>query len=497
MSEMKSQKTGNKFATVLIGIIILAFMFTGYQQFEGGGNQSSVGTVNGIAIKPEEFNQEYNRQLEFYKQIMGGDISAKQLESMGLKNMTIKNIVQRKLMVILANDLGTFPSEEEVKKVIKELPYFQTNNQFDITKYKGLLASNQLTPHEFETDVINQLKMQKVQQVLTNYPISAGYKKDLEGIRAQQVKAEIIEINKNSLSQFVPVSNEEVTKFLADETNAKRVESMFNERLESLSTPEQVDASHILLMTQGKDENQVKAEIEKIAKEANPKNFATLANKFTEDPSGKNNGGALGFFGKGAMVPEFEQVAFSQAIGTVSAPVKTSYGYHLIYVKAKKAPVLAELKDHRTQFAKDIIQKDKIEELKNLTVDVANQTKAALESNNKNALKTLVAKYKIKQSDTSINRLDGAANGTMITADQMKSIFTSDFTKPQFHSFDDGSNIVMVKTNGIATSTDAENKANSDGLQNALGQKMMDSIMKGLEAKAKVKINENMLQSFN
>ena len=66
--------------------------------------------------------------------------------------------------------------------------------------------------------------------------------------------------------------------------------------------------------------------------------FADLARRESDGPS-KQNAGSLGTFGRGAMVPAFEQVAFSQAVGVVSAPVETPFGYHLIRVD--KAPVAA------------------------------------------------------------------------------------------------------------------------------------------------------------
>ena len=59
--------------------------------------------------------------------------------------------------------------------------------------------------------------------------------------------------------------------------------------------------------------------------------FANLAKEHSSCPSGKE-GGALGTFGKGAMVPEFDQVVFSAPIGEVQGPVKTQFGYHLIEV---------------------------------------------------------------------------------------------------------------------------------------------------------------------
>lgn len=498
MSEFTKNKTAGIFATVLIGIIILAFMFTGYQQMEGGSNMSSAGSVDGMPIKIEEYQSEYNRQIEFYKQIYGGEITSKQVEGLKIKESVIKNIVQRKLMVKFAKDLGTFPAEDEVKAEIKGLPYFKTNGQFDITRYKGLLAQNRLTPLEFEQDVIDQIRMKKVTELTANYPLSKGYLTDLSKFREEKVNAEIVTISKPALSQFVEVSNEEVTKFLNVETNKKRVESIFKERQASLDKQAEVSARHILLLTQNKKDEDVKAEIEKIAKMVTPANFANMANKYTEDPSGKGKGGDLGSFGKGRMVPEFEQVAFTQKPGTISAPVKTTYGYHLIMVEKRTEAVTAKVEDFREKFAREIIQKDKIEDLKNLTISIANQMRKALEAGNESEVKSIVAKYKLQYSKGSANRIDGVSTGTYLSSENMNEMFASDLTKPQFHSFDDGQNLVMIRTTPgvVAADAAAEEKAKTDNtsLKNALSKKMMDSILKDLEANARVKINKNVLQ---
>ncbi|RPJ69585.1 MAG: hypothetical protein EHM20_16275, partial [Alphaproteobacteria bacterium] len=211
MSEFSKNKAASVFATVLIGIIVLSFMFTGYESLRSGGSSpGSVGKVGDLPIKVEEYQQEFNRQIEFYKQMMGGEISAKQIEAMNIKESTLKNIIQRKLMVKLATDIGAFPSVEEVKAEIKALPYFLTNGQFDIVRYKGLLASNKLTPQEFEADVINQLKMKNTQALVQSFPLSKGYMSDLQKFRDEKMNAEIIQISKNSLRNFVDVSAEEL-----------------------------------------------------------------------------------------------------------------------------------------------------------------------------------------------------------------------------------------------------------------------------------------------
>ncbi|NYZ74354.1 peptidylprolyl isomerase [Candidatus Micrarchaeota archaeon] len=90
----------------------------------------------------------------------------------------------------------------------------------------------------------------------------------------------------------------------------------------------QVKASHILVENEETAEK-LKAELDSGA------DFAKAAKKHSLCPSGKS-GGDLGFFGKGQMVKEFEDAAFSLPVGVVSKPVKTQFGYHLIVVTAKR-----------------------------------------------------------------------------------------------------------------------------------------------------------------
>jgi len=90
----------------------------------------------------------------------------------------------------------------------------------------------------------------------------------------------------------------------------------------------EVRASHILVKEE-KTAKKLKAELDKGA------DFGKIAKKHSLCPSGQD-GGDLGFFGKGQMVKEFEDAAFSLPVGAVSVPVKTQFGYHLIMVTAKR-----------------------------------------------------------------------------------------------------------------------------------------------------------------
>ncbi|HJF32542.1 MAG TPA: peptidylprolyl isomerase [Sporosarcina psychrophila] len=120
------------------------------------------------------------------------------------------------------------------------------------------------------------------------------------------------------------------------------IKAYFDENKESFNEEEQVEASHILV----EDE----ATAKKVAKKlADGEDFAALAKEFSTDEASAVNGGELGYFPRGKMVAEFEKAAFSLKPDTVSDPVKTENGYHIIHVTDKKAAKEAVFEDHKEE----------------------------------------------------------------------------------------------------------------------------------------------------
>lgn len=128
---------------------------------------------------------------------------------------------------------------------------------------------------------------------------------------------------------------------------------VYEEATKQMTAEKEVRARHILFRVEnGKDEAASTAAEQKakaaIARVKTGEDFAKLATELTEDPSGKENGGDLGYFSQDQMVPEFAEAAFKLGVGTISDPVRTQFGWHVIKVEDKRerpAPEFSQVKD--------------------------------------------------------------------------------------------------------------------------------------------------------
>jgi peptidyl-prolyl cis-trans isomerase SurA len=151
----------------------------------------------------------------------------------------------------------------------------------------------------------------------------------LKVIEAQNLKMDSSEVFINELAGY---RTELAAPYLTDVNfEEKMVEEIYNRMIR------EVDASHILIMAGNEaSPDQEQAALNKIIKIRNEilagKNFNEAAVEYSEDPSAQTNKGNLGYFSAFQMVAPFEDAAFSTPVGSVSEPVRTTYGYHLVKV---------------------------------------------------------------------------------------------------------------------------------------------------------------------
>ncbi|WP_420585587.1 peptidylprolyl isomerase [Ruegeria sp.] len=149
-----------------------------------------------------------------------------------------------------------------------------------------------------------------------------------------------------------------VTALLEQELSDEAIQAAYDAQYADFEGEDEFDASHILVETE-EEANAIKAQLDDGA------DFAELAKEKSTGPSGPN-GGALGWFGKGQMVPEFEGAVLGLEKGQVSDPVQTQFGWHVVILNDKRkseAPALEAVRGELAQAIQQEVIQARIDEL--------------------------------------------------------------------------------------------------------------------------------------
>ncbi len=220
---------------------------------------------------------------------------------------------------VLANVGGNPIYQNEVEEIIKA--YASRGQNFDSEQGRAMILDQLIGKKLLVLDAKKNLMEH-----------NAEFKAELEKMKNEM----LANFNIAKVLEKVSVKDEEL-KVYYDENKAQFV------------SPESVAASHILVDSEEKA-NEILADIE-----AGKVSFEDAARKNSSCPSGQN-GGALGEFTKGQMVPEFDKAVFEMTVGEISKPVKTQFGYHIIKLTAKNEAGEMAFEDIKGQIANSLIQ---------------------------------------------------------------------------------------------------------------------------------------------
>jgi peptidyl-prolyl cis-trans isomerase C len=153
-------------------------------------------------------------------------------------------------------------------------------------------------------------------------------------------------------------AGEAINGIMDQPLSEEEVQAAYNEEYSNVEQEQEYNASHILVET----EEAALAVVEELSGGAE---FAAVAREKSTGPSGPN-GGQLGWFGKGAMVPEFEEAVVALEVGAVSAPIKTQFGWHIITLnetRIQEAPALEDVRGEIEMQIRQVRAQAKIDEV--------------------------------------------------------------------------------------------------------------------------------------
>jgi len=321
--------------------------------------------VEGETVTVAQFQRRYSAQMQQYRNAYGGQISEQMLRQLGIDQQILQALVDEQAMVAEARRQNLAVSDIEVRQRILSLPAFMENGTFiGETRYRQLLSGQNppLSTKEFEDQLRRAILAEKLRTSVTGWMsvTDADVAQEFTQ-RNEKVKLELVALTADAFKEQVTVSDADLSarfdanretyrigekrkvKYVLLEVDKVRetvqvpdadVEAFYAQNKAQYTTEGRVRASHILLKTEGKDEAAVKAKAEALLAQAKAPgaDFAALAKANSEDEGSAVNGGDLNSFGRGQMVPEFEQAAFAMKTGDISDLVKTTFGFHIIKV---------------------------------------------------------------------------------------------------------------------------------------------------------------------
>ncbi len=398
MLEFLRQKAQSSVIQVIIVVIILVFVFWGVGSNQGSGVNAAA-TVNDEPITYTDFQRSYDARINQLREQLGGNIPDGLLQTLGVKDQVLEELIQRALIRQGAEEAGVMVSDEEVRAKIQEMEVFQNEGGFDVGWYKQILAGNRMNATDFEITMKADLLLAKVMDYLSRFGgVADSELRDRFDYDYRQKKFAYVALEPASFEKNVVVNDEELAAFFDENQNDYRGEaqlklkyvlfpfdakaeldiseesivSYFEQHKDEYVVPEQRQARHILIMIDESDSEDVITEKRKKAEDLLKQSregadFADLARQNSDDKGSATRGGDLGFFERGQMVKPFEDGVFGLQEGELTL-VRSDFGFHVIKlekIRPLQLKTVAEVRD-------SIIAKIKVGEIKTLALKQAN-----------------------------------------------------------------------------------------------------------------------------
>lgn len=369
-------------AKLILGTIILSFALWGVGDYFTGDQIETVAEIDGNAIYDVDFSITYQRQLATYANMLGDQFSKALAEQLGVKNETIQTMINRRLMLLEAQNLGLVVPDEAVLATVQSDPAFRDANQFSTGRYEALVRQMGFaSARDYEKYLRQSIMISTLQKaIVESASVSdAEVKSRFNASFEKRVLAALI-VNPESLKATIKVSDKQARDWYEAHSSAYQsplkvelqvvdinaqdlmddvsisdddVAQAYAERQSEFGTPEKRRASHILVRV-AKDASKGVVEVAQAKIDAAKKriaageSFVDVAKDVSDDVTAAE-GGDLGYFSRGAMVPAFDKVVFEQLkVGEVSDVVRTPFGFHLIElddVKDADVKPLAEVSE--------------------------------------------------------------------------------------------------------------------------------------------------------
>jgi len=378
-------KTSGWIAYLIVFLISIPFALWGVNSYFGGGELAPAATVNGVEITARDLDTAYANYRRRLAEVFGGTIPEGFSDESTMKNQVLTQLIEETALRSYSEQNHYRIGDQQLNKTIRSMEAFHRDGEFDADVYQRQVRSLGYSTAAFEQELRRTQAVAQLQsgisataftvpdiarnlaslnsqgreiRVLTSKLDSDGYTISEDDISKhfednatrymteEQVKIDYIEISLTAIKDSIEVAEE-------------KIRAKYEDNRDTYTSDEIRTASHILLtLDADASEDDSKAVEEKLldirTQLESGTSFAELAKLHSQDPVSAADGGDLGEVERGMMVQPFETVLFELNVGDISAPVKTSFGWHLIQLNAVAGGEVQSFEDLRDGLANEI-----------------------------------------------------------------------------------------------------------------------------------------------
>lgn len=390
---LESIRKHSKFVMILLFLLIIpSFIFVGIDQSYFSGSSPTVARVDGQDITQNDWDNTHRYESDRLRAENPG-MDSKLLDSPEARYASLERMVRDRVFQIAAQKMHLVTSDAALARTLQGIPAIaslrKADGSLDADGYRALLAAQGMTPEGYEASLRRDMSLGQVvgnvmnTALATPVVVNAAMDAFLQRREIQvaqfmakdfvgQVKVSDEDLKayyQAHLAKFQQSEQAKVEFVVLDlktvrdgiELNESDLQTYYKENAARLTGgQEERRASHILVNAPksmpAAEREAAKAKAQAIYDKvkANPASFAEVAKTESQDTGSAAQGGDLGFFARGAMVPEFEQAAFSMEKGAISAVVESEFGFHIIELTDVKQPPVPSFASVREKIANDL-----------------------------------------------------------------------------------------------------------------------------------------------
>lgn len=376
LQDIRNNAQGTIAKIIIVLLVIGLSMFGVDAIISGFSGESEVATVNGQDITEREFTRtvQLQRQRQL-AQMENPDPSL--LNEDQIRQNVLEGLIQEAVLTQDAHAQGLALSSQDIDQLITSMPQFQVDGQFSREAFTSAVRNLGMGVAEFREALRTQFLVNQIRGgIISSAIVNDQTAHDILRIQSQTRSFDTLRIPASVVADQVEVTDEDVADFYEENKSsyvqpervdvaylrlslddlAKNVEiseqelrDYYEQQRAEVGGEEQRRASHILIEP-GEDAQDKLAEVQE--KLAAGEDFAKLAETYSADVASAEQGGDLGYAGKGVYDSAFEKALFSMKEGEVSEPVETQFGHHIIKltdIRKTEGPSFEDQRDELRQ----------------------------------------------------------------------------------------------------------------------------------------------------